>query len=192
MQLFAKVSRLFEVIIDQISTVNYSIKSLSGRLHSFWCISFHSSPYLLALSLLQVKLPTKADPDLERPESLQNSPPEGKHTRIIWAPKDAPLLRIRGAPNSAGQERVLRRNNTGWQVGGAPQIDVRVNPVGPNIAQCRVYCAVPPTFWFMRLRPTLGFSSGNTINLTPVKTKLKGKLWIVGWRVAFLWSKILI
>lgn len=31
----------------------------------------------------------------------------------------APLLWLRGAPISAGPERVLRRNNTRWQLGGA-------------------------------------------------------------------------
>lgn len=123
------------------------------------CLSSHNlarSRSSSAAWRLRVKLPTQEaedEPDLRR--ALRSS--TRRKTLTCNAPPPgcrAPFLWMRGAPNSAGWERVMRRNNTRWQVVGAPQIDVRVKPAGPDIAQRRVYCAVRPSCRFMRLRPS--------------------------------------
>lgn len=40
-----------------------------------------------------------------------------------------------GASDSAGPQRWLKRNNSRWQLGGAPQIDVRVKPAAASLCQ---------------------------------------------------------
>lgn len=95
-----------------------------------------------------------------------------------------------GAPSSAGPEGLLKRNNTRWQLAGAPQIDVRVKPAAADIAQRRALCVVGHSCRFMRLRPTWGRSPKRTVNLTTVKTRSEGRLRGVTWRADlshFLW-----
>lgn len=65
---------------------------------------------------------------------------------------------------------------------GPCQIDVRVKPAVPDIAQCWTHCALRHSCRFMCLRPARGFSSQHTVNLTTVKTRLKGRLRMVGWQ----------
>lgn len=74
--------------------------------------------------------------------------------------RGAPLLWLRGAPNSAGAERLSKRNNTRWQLGGALQIDVRVKPAAAEIARRRALCVVRHSCQFMASAPHLGALTG--------------------------------
>lgn len=85
--------------------------------------------------------------------------------------RGAPSLWLWGAPNSAGPEGLSQRNNTRWQLAGAPQIDVRVKAAAADTAQRRALCVAGHSCRFMRLRPTWGRSLRRTVNLSSVKTR---------------------
>lgn len=51
-----------------------------------------------------------------------------------------------GASDSAGPGRRLRRNNSRWQLAGAPQIDVRVKPAAASLCrwpQLEIHASAP-------------------------------------------------
>lgn len=97
--------------------------------------------------------------------------------------RGGPIAVVSGEPRAPQDQRgLLKRNNTRWQLAGAPQIDVRVKPAAADIAQRRALCVVGHSCRFMRLRPTWGRSPKRTVNLTTVKTRSEGRLREVTWR----------
>lgn len=161
--------------------------------HVFLCKN-HNKLWSSAPSRFQVKLPTQ-ESDQQGPSS--NHHPEGKHSHITWAPPPRlqdPIAVDKGSPRLCRTGEGVKEEQhplAGWR-GPADWCACESSRATYCIAQRRIYCAVHPSCRFMLLRPAWGLSYEHTVNLTPVKTKLRGWLWMLGWQVglsAFLGIK---